>query len=150
MTPVPAYPGPAAIFVHEKGDWVPFYIRDSFFCRVMVFASTVEGSSIRSFRLYGCQDGTICISVQFDESEHNRESLYNFLEANQISVRKYGVIDHYCSLPENPEITQKMFRIIANNNQMPASHFTKIQKIVTKGYCSPWQPTDQEKDNNNP
>lgn len=144
MTPVPAYPGPAAVFEHTQGDWTFTHNR----LRSLHFRSTVKDSTIYAFSLQGHRDGQIALTFVFPESKVDYDRIYDFFEANQVKVmfpffRKLSTL----VITGTDHATLKIaFRILAENNKIPDSHLKQIEEIITEGSCSPWMPTDLQRD----
>lgn len=142
MSTVTNYLGPSAIFEHAYGDWSCF---DSgvTLCRQMHFKSKVDNSTISEFSVLGYMSGKVTIAIFWKKTENEDASFINFLEANKIPVSELDRLSHqvYTGTHEALKIA---YRILSENNQIPASHKEQIEIIVDKGSCQPWKPVGKE------
>lgn len=135
MNSVTNYPGIPAVFVRAEGDWS---CSDSAgdICRRMVFGSTVEGSLIIRFSLFGYKDGRVSININWGK--------YNDLFIKYLQEHQVLVSDMDCRLcshwTQSPEELKAVFSILTQNNQIPAKYLKQIEPIVEKGSCEAYQP----------
>jgi hypothetical protein len=137
MSTIINYPGP---FKHTSGDWSCRDTGDNL-CRTMNFQSTVEGSAIREFSILGYKNGQVAISLKLDKAEN--ETFFRFLEARHVQVSNLDRLTGHL-LTGTYETTKIVFRILSENNQIPASHKAKIEAIIAEGRCQPWEPKGSE------
>lgn len=121
------YPGKRARFVHQVGNWDLFYLPGNL-CRKMEFISSTKDSLIEDFSLLGYKNGKVAIQVKFSEGNNIVEYLKQF----DIIVDRIDLIGY---MTKNQDQLKVIFNIIAQNNEIPASHFEKIRDIVAKGTC---------------
>lgn len=126
-TPILPYPGKQARFVHTSGDWKPL---DRASCGElslrMDFQSTTEDSLLKKFSLLGYKDGDVAISIGFCEKDS--KNLNSYLKQFDILIDS-----DYSFKTKTKEQLRILFNILAENNEIPASHFDKVKDIVTKG-----------------
>lgn len=132
------YPGKPGKFVHDGGDWsssLPWYpgaiLCRSMRCRSMRFVSINEDSFIKEFSINGFLDGSVDIQILFPEDSDKAEKYLK--QFNVVLGASQKACGHKSSI--NHEQLISMFNIIAENNEIPSSHFEMIKEIVSKGTC---------------
>lgn len=130
--PLP-FPGKPVTFVHTSGDWEPFSSGGNL-CRHYQFKSITLDSVITEFSLCGYHDGSISIFIDFPRG--NKEFV--------TYLRSHGIIiDEYESsyLADTPESLKTLFRILAENNEIPKEYYEKLRAIVEKGSIERSEPS---------
>ena len=121
------YPGKSARFIHDGGDW-EICNSGADLCRSMRFKSSTKDSLIKDFDVLGWNDGDISIKIQFSkDSSDVKEYLKQFDLFPDWMALEFG----YKS--QSRDQLKVFFNIIANNNEIPVSHFEKIRDLVAKG-----------------
>lgn len=123
-----SYPGKSAHFVHKEGDWNEFYSGVPL-CRQMVFVSSTTESLIRKFRIMGYVSGNIVIGIEFPSK---CKELHDYLKTFGVILDNLDLKWGYYS-SKNPEGLKAMFKIVSENNTIPAPYLDKIIAIVEKG-----------------
>ena len=126
------YPGKQAQFIYHKGDWnVLFEEEYGSLCRKIDFISSTKDSFLKSFCMLGYKNGSVAISMNFPpESTHMTAYLKQFDITPNDSEELYGFY-----ISEDEEQLKTLFNIIAENNEIPASHSALIREIVDLGRC---------------
>ncbi len=124
-----AYPGISAKFVHTDGDW-KLYDSGGSLCRCMQFSSLTTNSLITQFSLLGYTDGDVTIRVTFSNLSND---LVEYLKKFNIVPNNSGPTHAHMSIDHDQ--LKLIFNILADNNEIPESHFEKIRDIVAKGKC---------------
>jgi hypothetical protein len=125
----PNYPGQPAHFIHTEGDWQPF-ASGGILCKILRFKSQNENALIKEFALLGDNNGGIRLSISF---KRDHQELKNYL-------RHHGVLMHAVALltghmyTDSLNQTQKLFSILATNNQIPQEHYDIMRPIVERGH----------------
>ncbi len=139
MNAVTDYPDTPAEFVHMEGDW-SYRDNGTPLCKLIKFRSKSQ-STIQTFSLCGYKDGTIAIGIKvapYEKRDQSASELFcKFLAANQVPVSN-DVDWHGCINTVLPEAIKIVFRILADNNQIPDSHRDQLERIVAEGRCEPW------------
>lgn len=117
------YPGKPAKFVHENGDW-RLYHTGGDLCRYMKFISITKDSLIKEFSILGYKDGDVIISISYT-NESFKEYLKQFDIFSDIPIMMY--------MSKNKDELKILFNILADNNEIPDSHFKMIRDLVDKG-----------------
>jgi hypothetical protein len=122
------YPGKPARFVHHGGDWNLFNISTpgAKLCRQLEFKSSTEDSLITDFIINGYKDGDVTIQIVFKEY---REDARQYFKQFEIFIGLFALSFN----SETKTQLKALFNIIANNNEIPASHFELIRDLVAKG-----------------
>ncbi len=121
------YPGKPARFIHCSGNWDLFDVGAEL-CRSINFKSSTEGSLLKEFSIFGYRDGNVCIRLIFSK---NSDEVKDYLKQFEL-IPDWLELEHgYIS--ENKGQLKFFFNIIANNNEIPISHFEMIRDIVAKG-----------------
>jgi hypothetical protein len=128
------YPGKEAKFVHDCGDFEPFYSSGKA-NRELNFRSITRDSLLGEFSVLGYGDGKISISISF-----NRLILFN-RNFNIDEVKKYfdsyGMEVNFLIFKSHFETSDRtqlrnMFNIITENNEIPSSHYEQVYDIIDK------------------
>lgn len=122
--PLP-YPCKRETFVHTKGDWEPFRSGGDL-CRIYTFASFSSDSVIREFSLLGYYNGKISIYISF---QGGNKEFVNYLRSHGMIIKEYDS----CYKTGTPEDLKTLFRIIAENNEIPEKDYGFLRALVEKG-----------------
>lgn len=120
------YPGKPARFIHKRGNWNVFDSGGKL-CREMFFTSSTKGSLIEEFCIVGYKHGDVSIIMYFSEKSSN---VKKYLKQFDLIPDHLDLANGYRS--NNNNQLKAFFKIIADNNEIPASHFDKIRDIVAK------------------
>lgn len=121
----PDYPGPAGKFIHKRGNWTRFDSGASLE-RNIEFVSLSANSLIKRFTLLGYKDKSVAIMVHFKK---NNQDLVNYFSHHAVIIGKIDkMLGSYKSA--NTEELKTLFAIIAQHNEIPASHYQKVKEIV--------------------
>lgn len=125
-----AYPGKAAKFVRQSGDWS---LKDSggmgSIYRYMRYKSVVSDSLLSEFELLGYKDGTIRVFIKYLEKCEKIVADY---------LISFGMVPSFSDLRTNTymtetiEETKKLFKIVTKNNEIPLEDIQKITKIMSE------------------
>jgi len=122
------YPGKSARFIHANGTW-DLYDSGASLCRSMNFASSTENSWLKEFFILGYRSGSVSISLSFPKGD---KSVVEYFKNFDIILTDVD-LKHGSYKSQNQDQLKIIFNIIAENNEIPASHFDKIREIVAKG-----------------
>ena len=114
------YPGQSARFVHDGGDW-GWYSSGGSLRRKMDFVSVTKDSLIKQFSILGYENGDLFLIVKFAEALSTLDQYLNQFDLSQ----KWQV----CWAKNKTQLTC-LFNIIADNNEIPESHFDQIRNII--------------------
>ncbi len=94
----------------------------------MNFKSSTKDSLIEEFSVLGYVDGRVLIIIFFSkDSDKVKEYLKQFDLIPNWSDLKTGYMS------KNNDQLKILFNILANNNEIPVSHFEMIRDLVAKG-----------------
>jgi len=141
MNSVANYPGIPAVFEHTKGDW-SCYDSGGELCRELAFESIVKDSLIKGFSLFGYKDRSVSIRIDFGNDTELFKIFVKHLQTHQVSE---STMDHrQCTIfTIFHKDLKAVFRILTQNNQIPAQYLKQIESIVEKGSCEPWQKPEE-------
>lgn len=123
------YPGKPARFIHQNGTW-DLYDSGGSLCRRMNFISSTKDSLIERFSLFGYKNGNVLIFIKFLENIYSAKDYFKNFD---IILTETDLSSEYIS--KNPDELRVIFNILAENNEIPASHFDQIRDIIAKGTC---------------
>lgn len=95
------------------------------------FVSKTPNSLFSKFSILGNKDKSLRILVTTPE-EH-RETAYKYLEALGITLEGYSKFSGDFMVQGHEDL-KIIFKIIAENNEIPAEHFQLIRTLVEQGY----------------
>jgi hypothetical protein len=121
------YPGKPARFIFDSGDWRLFN-SGADLCRCMKFKSSTKDSLLKGFSVLGYNDGDVSISIDFSKkSKDVKEYLKQFDLIPGFLDLEHGYKSH------GKDQLKIFFNFLANNNEIPVSHFEMIRDLVAKG-----------------
>lgn len=121
------YPGKPARFIHANGNW-NLYNSKTDLCRFMQFKSSTEDSLLKEFFVLGYKNGNVSISITFSKSSSD---VKEYLKQFDLFPDSIDLVTAYKS--QSKEQLKIFFNIIAENNEIPVSHFEMIRDLVAKG-----------------
>lgn len=121
------YPGKPARFIHYSGDW-RLCNSESELCLYMEFKSSTKDSLINEFSVLGYKDGGLRIGIEFS---NNSKGLKEYLKQFDLIPGFLDLTGSYIS--KGKDQLKNFFNILANNNEIPVSHFEMIRDLVAKG-----------------
>lgn len=121
------YPGKSARFIHSCGDWGLFE-SGADLCRMMAFKSSTKDSLLEKFSVSGYKDGDVCISMYFSKID---KDVIEYLKQFDLIADSFDLAHGYKS--HGKDQLKIFFNILANNNEIPVSHFEMIRDLVAKG-----------------
>lgn len=125
-----SYPGIRARFVHKEGEWEWRDLGElAVLCKFMEFESVVSDSLLKKLTLLGDKNGGLRLCVSFNEE--NASSLKKYLINLKISPTNFI---NGCAIFRGNDLN-KMFPIIAKNNEIPEEYFQKLKDIIVSGKC---------------
>jgi hypothetical protein len=122
------YPGKSARFIHDSGDWSLHHPRGDL-CRYMNFKSSTKDSLINGFSVLGFNDGDVKICIEF--STKSSKDIQKYLKQFDLIPSLLDLKHSYNS--KGKDQLKVFFNILANNNEIPVSHFEMIRDLVAKG-----------------
>lgn len=120
------YPGKPARFIHACGDW-KLYNSGADLCRYMEFKSSTKDSLLKAFSVLGYRGGNVMIRIEFSK---NSSEVADYFKQFDLILDWMDLEHGYKT--STPEQLSLVFNLIAENNEIPASHFEMIREIIAK------------------
>lgn len=119
-------PGEGAVFtVKENSDWSNLFSSGGPLVRTLSLLSSTPNSLIKKMEILGYRDGSIAISVNFDQKDI--EIIRNYLKKNELDISQ----DFQGSyLSTKSEEVKKLFTILAEKNKIPDDKLQLITALV--------------------
>jgi hypothetical protein len=122
------FPGKAARFVHSDGDWESYNYGGAPLKKSLTFTSSTKNSLITKFSLLGYHGDKIKIAIDFNK---NTDALKNYFKQSDL-IFTDSELRNKSYRSKNPAQLYVFFTILAENNEIPASHFEKTRDIIAK------------------